>query len=70
MKTSMIQQAEAAKILREELGGNFHRLGTRVFESLGESSRIQRERLESVTAAVSGLSEKLEKRPGIIAGRH
>jgi DNA recombination protein RmuC len=55
------QQAEAAKALRDELGGNFQRLGSRVSESLGESSRIQKERLESVTSAVSGLSEKLEK---------
>jgi DNA recombination protein RmuC len=55
------QQAEASKALRDELGGNFQRLGTRVSESLGESSRIQKERLENVTSAVSGLSEKLEK---------
>jgi ribosomal protein L28 len=46
---------------RLELGGNFQRLGARVSESLGESSRIQKERLENVTLAVSGLSEKLEK---------
>jgi DNA recombination protein RmuC len=55
------QQAEAAKGLRDELGGNFQRLGMRVSESLGEASRVQKERLESVTLAVSGLSEKLEK---------
>ena len=55
------QQGEAAKGLRDELGGNFQRLGARVSESLGESSRIQKERLENVTSAVSGLSEKLEK---------
>src|SRR6185369_17753099 len=55
------QQAEGSKALRDELGGNFQRLGTRVSESLGEASRIQKERLESVTSAVSGLSEKLEK---------
>jgi len=55
------QQGEAAKGLRDELGGNFQRLGTRVSDSLGESSRIQKERLENVTSAVSGLSEKLEK---------
>ena len=30
-------------------------------DSLGEASRIQKERLENVTSAVSGLSEKLEK---------
>jgi DNA recombination protein RmuC len=55
------QQAEAAKGLRDELGGNFQRLGTRVSDSLGESSRMQKERLENVTLAVFGLSEKLEK---------
>ena len=55
------QQGEAAKALRDELGGNFQRLGARVSESLGESSRTQKERLENVTSAVSGLSEKLEK---------
>jgi DNA recombination protein RmuC len=55
------QQGEAAKGLRDELGGNFQRLGARVSESLGEASRVQKERLESVTLAVSGLSEKLEK---------
>jgi DNA recombination protein RmuC len=43
------QQGEAAKALRDELGGNFQRLGTRVSDSLGESSRIQKERLENVT---------------------
>ena len=53
------QQGEAAKALRDELGGNFQRLGARVSESLGESSRTQKERLENVTSAVSGLSEKL-----------
>jgi DNA recombination protein RmuC len=55
------QQGEAAKALRDELGGNFQRLGARVSESLGEASRTQKERLENVTSAVSGLSEKLEK---------
>ena len=55
------QQGEAAKALRDELGGNFQRLGARVSESLGELSRTQKERLENVTLAVSGLSEKLEK---------
>jgi DNA recombination protein RmuC len=55
------QQGEAAKVLRDELGDNFQRLGARVSESLGESSRTQKERLENVTLAVSGLCEKLEK---------
>jgi hypothetical protein len=49
-----LQQGEASKALRDELGGNFQRLGTRVSESLGESSRMQKERLENVTSAVSG----------------
>ncbi len=40
------QQADAAKGLRDELGGNFQRLGSRVSESLGEASRMQKERLE------------------------
>jgi DNA recombination protein RmuC len=55
------QQAEAAKALRDELGGNFQRLGSWVSDSLGEASRMQKERLDNVTSAVSGLSEKLEK---------
>ena len=33
------QQTEAAKGLRDELGGNFQRLGARVSDSLGELSR-------------------------------
>ena len=55
------QQGEAAKTLRDELGGNFQRLGARVSESLGESSRMQKERLDNVISSVSGLGEKLEK---------
>jgi DNA recombination protein RmuC len=55
------QQAEASKILRDELGGNFHRLGTRVSDSLTEAGQIQKERLEIVTAALTGLTEKLGK---------
>ena len=55
------QQAEASKAFRDELGGNFQRLGMRVSELLGELSRMQKERLENVTLAVFGLSEKLEK---------
>ena len=55
------QQAEASKILRDELGGNFHQLGTRVSNSLTEAGQIQKERLENVTGALTGLSEKLEK---------
>jgi DNA recombination protein RmuC len=55
------QQADAAKVLRDELGGNFQRLGSRVSESLTEASRVQKERLENVTGALTGLGEKLEK---------
>ena len=58
---SIGQQAEASKILRDELGGNFHRLGTRVSDSLTEAGQIQKERLENVTGALTGLTEKLEK---------
>ena len=58
---SIGQQSEASKTLRDELGGNFQRLGSRVAESLTESSQLQKERLENVTGAVTGLSEKLEK---------
>ena len=55
------QQAEASKTLREELGGNFDRLGSRVANSLSESSQLQKERLENVTNAITGLSDRLEK---------
>lgn len=53
--------AETAKTLKDELGGNFQRLGARVGESLTESSNIQNERLDSVTKALASLSERLEK---------
>jgi DNA recombination protein RmuC len=55
------QQAEASKSLRDELGGNFQRLGSRVSESLTEASRIQKERLENVTGGLAGLTEKLQE---------
>jgi DNA recombination protein RmuC len=58
---SVGQQTETSKILRDELGGNFHRLGIRVSDSLIESGQIQKERLENVTGALTGLTEKLEK---------
>lgn len=58
---SIGQQTEASKVLRDELGGNFHRLGTRVSDSLAEAGQIQKERLENVTGALTGLTEKLEK---------
>jgi DNA recombination protein RmuC len=58
---SIGQQADASKVLRDELGGNFHRLGTRVSDSLAEAGHIQKERLDNVTGALTGLTEKLEK---------
>ncbi len=58
---SIQQHAEASKVLRDELGSNFHRLGGRVAESLTQSSDVQKERLESVTTALVGLSEKLQQ---------
>jgi len=61
LDNSILQQAEASRTLRDELGGNFQRLGSRVSESLTESSRLQKERLENVTIALTGLSDKLEK---------
>jgi len=53
--------AGAAKTLKDELSDNFLRLGTRVNQSLGESSQVQNERLGSVTTAIVSLSEKLER---------
>ena len=58
---SIGQQADASKVLRDELGGNFQRLGTRVSDSLTEADHIQKERLDNVTGALTGLTEKLEK---------
>ena len=58
---SIGQQAHASKNLRDELSDNFHRLGTRVADSLTEAGQIQKERLDNVTGALTGLSEKLEK---------
>jgi DNA recombination protein RmuC len=58
---SISQQTETSKILRDELGGNFHRLGARVSDSLAEAGQIQKERLENVTGALTGLTEKLQK---------
>jgi DNA recombination protein RmuC len=39
----------------------FHRLGTRVSDSLTEAGQIQNERLDNVTGVLTGLTEKLEK---------
>ena len=61
LDTSIASQADASKNLREELGGNFLRLGTRVSESLSETSQVQKERLENVSTALTDLSGKLEK---------
>jgi DNA recombination protein RmuC len=55
------QHADSAKVLREELGGNFERLGIRVSESLAETGGIQLERLENVTTALGVMTEKSEK---------
>jgi hypothetical protein len=61
LDNSIVRQADESKILREELGGNFQRLGARVSESLTEASGVQKERLENVTNALGELSGKLEK---------
>src|SRR5262249_49735784 len=58
---NIIQQSDSAKVLREELGGNFDRLGIRVAGSLAESGRTQLERLENETAALGVLTDKSEK---------
>jgi DNA recombination protein RmuC len=41
LEQSIEQQTDSAKILREELGGNFDRLGIRVTSSLAETGQIQ-----------------------------
>jgi DNA recombination protein RmuC len=61
LEQNITQQSDSAKVLREELGGNFDRLGIRVSESLAETGRIQLERLENVTTALGVLTEKSEK---------
>lgn len=61
LDASIAQQADGSKVLREELGGNFLRLGTRVSESLAETSQVQKERLENVSVALTDLGGKLEK---------
>ena len=58
---SIGQQADASKVLRDELGGNFYRLGTRVSDSLTAAGQIQKQRLDNVIGALTGLTEKLEK---------
>ena len=61
LEQNITQQSDSAKVLREELGGNFDRLGIRVAGSLAETGQIQLERLENVTTALGALSEKSEK---------
>lgn len=61
LEQNISQQADSAKVLRDELGGNFDRLGIRVAASLAETGQIQLERLENVTNALSVFSEKSEK---------
>jgi DNA recombination protein RmuC len=61
LEQNISQQSDNAKILREELGGNFDRLGIRVAESLAETGRIQLERLDNVSAALGVMTEKSEK---------
>ena len=58
---SLEAQVTSAKELREELGANFQRLGSRVAESLNQASEHQKERLQSTTQALTDLSTKLEK---------
>lgn len=58
---SLEAQVTSAKELREELGSNFQRLGSRVADSLNQSSEHQKERLQSTTQALTDLSTKLEK---------
>lgn len=66
LDNNITKQTEASKTLREELSGNFLRLGSRVSESLTETSQLQKERLENVTTALTSLSEKLEKAQGVL----
>jgi DNA recombination protein RmuC len=61
LDNNIVRQSDESKILREELGGNFQRLGMRVSESLTEASGVQKERLENVTNALGEFSGKLEK---------
>ena len=55
------KHAVAAKDLREEMSGSFHKLGGAVSETIGQLGDHQKERLENVTTAVSALSEKQER---------
>jgi DNA recombination protein RmuC len=61
LEQNIMQQSENAKILREELGGNFEGSRARVTDSLAETGRIQLERLDNVTPALGVLTDKSEK---------
>jgi DNA recombination protein RmuC len=62
---SIGQQTEASKTLRDELGGNFQRLGSRVSESLIESSQLQKERLEKLEQVFRGIGEMQSLATGV-----
>ena len=64
LEQNIAQQSDSAKALREELGGNFERLGIRVRESLAETGRIQLERLENVTTATPRADREIGKSAG------
>lgn len=55
------RQSGAAKDSREEITASFQRLGQTVSDTLTQLGEQQKERLEQVTAALSGLSEKQER---------
>ena len=55
------RQSGAAKDSREEMTASFQRLGQTVSDTLTQLGEQQKERLEQVTAALSGLSEKQER---------
>ena len=58
---SVRQQADASKQLRDELHGNFHRLGGRVADSLSKVEPDTERAARKRHATLSGLAEKLEK---------
>lgn len=59
---SVGKQAEASQNLREELGGNFRNLGSRVSKSLGKSSQLQKERLETLRARSRASAKNWKRR--------
>jgi len=56
-----VKEATSARNLRQEMTDSFQRLGTTVSETLSQQGEHQKERLESVTAAVSTLTDKQER---------